>query len=990
MKKVLFLSVAFFFVIFRANAQSAYFTSDSPRCVNDTMHFTPGPPGGTILQEVWDFGDGNSVTILPPATFPVFATHLYTNAGTYNVTRTVKFNNGVIPYNNQVTVIPRPLANFTYSNVACAGQPVQFSDLSSSNYGPIVSWNWNFGDPAAGTNNTSTLPNPSHTFAAAATYNVALSVTNSSGCTNTIIKIITINMLPVADFDYTGACNGSPTMFTDMSVPNAAAIVSYSWSFGDGGTSSQSSPVHLYAAYGIYNATLTVVNSNGCVNSVTKPVTVNPKPVADFTFPATNCMGSTVSFTDMSYIPAGYNVSIIYWAWNFGDGTPPVVITFPGNPNITHTFVGSATTHVVRLTVTTNMYCSAYIDKNVNSVPAPVANFSYTGAACQLQPVQFSDLSQTNGGGAIQSWNWNFGDPASGINNTSSLQNPSHTFSAAGTCNVALTVTNTSGCADTIMKTITINMLPVANFTSTGACLGDAIVFTDLSFPNAAAIVSFSWNFGDGGTSTLSSPVHFYAAYGIYNVTLTVVNSNGCVNSITKPVTVNPKPVADFSFPATNCMGSAVSFTDLSFIPSGFNEYIISWAWDFGDGTPTLTVFFPNNPNVTHTFIGSANTHVVKLTVTTNMNCSAYIDKIVNSVPVPVANFNQAATACQLQPVQFSDLSQNNGGGAIQSWNWDFGDPMSGVNNNSVIQNPTHIFSVPGFFMVMLAVANTNGCSDTISKFLSINSRPVADFTADTVLQGTVTFFTDQSYTGSGSIISRLWDFGDPMSANNTSTTANPTHLYSASGIFLVKLMVTDINGCVKDTTKPVRVLVNPLIGPPATRTVTNVIVGNGQTNCYNASQLITLAGNGTLFVVLTGGNATCIAGQKISILHGTTVQSGGYFYGYIATAGPWCQTPSMPAVVTAAEEVPNSIEQSLCKIFPNPTTGNFILEMDGVHSLDKVTVEIYGMWGDKVLTTMLSGEGQHQFSLSNVPVGVYFIRVINGDKTETVKIIKQ
>ncbi len=174
----------------------------------------------------------------------------------------------------------------------------------------------------------------------------------------------------------------------------------------------------------------------------------------------------------------------------------------------------------------------------------------------------------------------------------------------------------------------------------------------------------------------------------------------------------------------------------------------------------------------------------------------------------------------------------------------------------------------------------------------------------------------------------------------------------------------------------------------PASIILTNDTVTNGEANCYDATQTITVAGNGTTFLVKTGGMATMIAGQNIIYLPTTTVQSGGYLWGYIAPAGPWCQTPSMPAVVMAEDEIPRSIQQSSIKVYPNPTTGTFILEL--TNDADHVKVDIYGIWGEKVLSTVLSGDRKHEFSLSGKPVGIYFIRVVSGDKAETVKIIKQ
>ncbi len=167
-----------------------------------------------------------------------------------------------------------------------------------------------------------------------------------------------------------------------------------------------------------------------------------------------------------------------------------------------------------------------------------------------------------------------------------------------------------------------------------------------------------------------------------------------------------------------------------------------------------------------------------------------------------------------------------------------------------------------------------------------------------------------------------------------------------------------------------------------------NETISNGQSGCYNATQTITVAGNGNQFKVEVGGNAEMIAGQNILLLAGTIVEPGGYLYGHIAPGGPWCATQSIPSLAMAENKIPGSTLQSPLKVYPNPTTGNFILELTG--EVDNVTVDIYGMCGEKVLTEVLCEQHKHEFSLSDKPNGIYFVRITTGGKAETAKIIKQ
>lgn len=183
---------------------------------------------------------------------------------------------------------------------------------------------------------------------------------------------------------------------------------------------------------------------------------------------------------------------------------------------------------------------------------------------------------------------------------------------------------------------------------------------------------------------------------------------------------------------------------------------------------------------------------------------------------------------------------------------------------------------------------------------------------------------------------------------------------------------------------------------PCANTAVENTVVGNGVIRCFDATQTITVAGNGTIFTVYSGGQATMIAGQKISYLPGTTVYNGGYLWGYIAPLGPFCASSNMPTfpsttgIIKSNEENLTNSKKQLFTIYPNPTNGNFILELSEEIPTDKMIVDIYGMWGKKVLSEVLQGEKKYEFSLSGSPTGVYFIRVISEDKSETIKIIKE
>jgi len=222
---------------------------------------------GTIASRSWNFGDGGTSTATNPS-------RTYAAAGTYNVSLTVTDNAGATnTLTRAVTVTAAanvaPTANFSFST---SGLTASFTDGSSDSDGTIASRSWTFGDGG-----TSTATNPSRTYAAAGTYNVTLTVTDNSGATNAITKAVTVtapaNVAPVANFSFT--TSGLTATFTDSSTDSDGTIASRSWNFGDGTTSTATSPVKTYSAAGSYSVTLTVTDNGGATNAKTSTVTVS-------------------------------------------------------------------------------------------------------------------------------------------------------------------------------------------------------------------------------------------------------------------------------------------------------------------------------------------------------------------------------------------------------------------------------------------------------------------------------------------------------------------------------------------------------------------------------------------------------------------------------------------------------------------------------------------------------------------------------------------
>jgi PKD repeat protein len=300
--------------------------------------------------------------------------------------------------------------------------------------------------------------------------------------------------------------------------------------------------------------------------------------------------------------------------------------------------------------------------------------------------------------------------------------------------------------------------------------------FVDLSTAGPGhTIISWLWDFGDGGTSTLSNPTYSYGGPGTYFVTLIIDTDLGCSDTITYINHFSQHVIADFS-DSTLCDYTAY-FTDLS--TAGPDHTIISWTWEFGDG------FYSNIQHPVHTYLVPG-TYTVTLTVEADLGC---YDNITYDVVIPehiAAAFSDSSTCYNI--TFFKDLSTAGPNHTIISWFWVFGD-----GGTSSLQNPVHTYTVPGTYTATLIVEADLGCIDTAWHEIFIHEIPEANFTADTACCGTPTQFTDLSIPGEGNtIMGWVWEFGD----GGFSSFQNPTYTYLDPGIYMVHLTIFSDCGC--------------------------------------------------------------------------------------------------------------------------------------------------------------------------------------------------
>lgn len=493
-----------------------------------------------------------------------------------------------VPTATTITV-PRPIAAFTQDRAT--GQAPLVIRFTNQSTGTISQHNWDFGDGS-----TATDVNPSHTFRNPGIYTVRLRVQGPGGNSNVSREInVQSPTAPVAGFiqDVTTGPSPLTVRFTNQSTGN---ITSQQWNFGDGESSTEASPTHVFQAVGTYNVILTVTGPGGS-SSVTRQITVQnpsiPAPLAGLV-PSTTEGNAPLT---VQFDASDSSGQIDTYNWNFGDGQTGI------GQVVTHTYENPGSYQASLTVVGPGGQATANVTINVTQRPdAPTAAFT-SNITSGTVPLTV-ELNASTSSGQIDTYNWNFGDGQTGNGATIS-----HTFTTAGTYTVQLTVTGTGGSNTTSINISATDPIaaPVAAFDgqpNTGTAPLD-VQFTNLT---TGDVSSFVWDFSDGGSSADRNPSHRFEAAGNYVVRLTAAGPGG-QNTAEMTISVSPQvippPVAAFdASPTSGNVPLTVQFNATA------ADNIASYDWNFGDN-----VGIANGSSVGYTF-NAAGEFVVTLTVT--------------------------------------------------------------------------------------------------------------------------------------------------------------------------------------------------------------------------------------------------------------------------------------------------------------------------------------------------------------------------------------
>jgi gliding motility-associated-like protein len=760
-----------------------------------------GITGASITSYSWDFAGAGNLPVVTQASPVLNLSNV--PAGSYSFLLTVTDANGCqssVYYSDAIIITSKPVADFTISKVDdCSPGVVNFTNKSTLSNGNISTYAWDVNNDGVIEGTTKDF---SYTFTTPGTYDVALTVVSEKGCSSDKkLLSLTYNANNTVDFTTGVLCSGSLLNFFDNSSPN---VTKWSWDFNNDGVedSNIKNPSFLFPTAGNKTVKLTATFTDGCVKSVSKTLTLL-SVTPSFTFDVSNACppNYNVSFnSSASTTSAGTTITAYDWDYN-NDG-----VFEDSSPNPSHSFNGTGS-FPVTLKVTNSNGCTSILKKDVVLTPAAVDFITNRVDGCTPLSINFT-TQYTNLADPIINYNWDFGDPTSGVNNTSALKNPSHVYTKAGEYDVTLIVTTTRGCVLKQMKQKYIKagdppVISLITYTQLDFCQRNPVKFIATITKD---IDKMDWDFGDGSPieshsldSVLKdSIIHKYLKAGVMTVKVNAW-SKGCMSTtaytVTPDVVIN-EPIADFtpsSLLECTVPSSSISFTNKT---SG-DPLVTLWDWSFGDGnTSTL-----QNPSNTFAAAGS---YKVKLqatnTVTGCKSDTIYTVFVCTSDPKFSVN-NASPCASTTDSIQFTnDVIANSlpkPGFVVSSYLWDFGDGKT-----STKANPKHAYSIPGQYTVKLKVTEVHGGCATfehIENNMITVRGPIIDFSVDQgqICVGSTVNFTNKTKHDPSDTVDPtkdvyLWTFGD----GQTSTVENPSHTYNSSGNYTVVLKVTDANNC--------------------------------------------------------------------------------------------------------------------------------------------------------------------------------------------------
>lgn len=764
-----------------------------------TVSFTNTSTSALPITYSWNLHNGPLDTSQTPA--PI----TYSSDGNYSVDLTVTDTNTCSRTTTKGITVGKPLSSFTMPDTVCLNIPFPLDNNTALGGSGNYLWTFDAGTSLA----SSSVFEPFIAFSTPGTHTVTLRATAPNGlCFDDSVATIFVEN-PSVTFTSNPTYSCSEPRAFQFTGTSTATIASWQWLFGDGSTSTLQNPNHtfvigdsIYSKRGrkIFNNTLSVITTSGCLATYTAPDTIHLVWARFQPDTAQGCAPLTVTFYDSSKSNTPTE-PLVSWAWNYDDGSP-VNNRVSKNPH-THTFT-SPGKYDVFLIATNNKGCKDTSYAITISVGDQKA-IDFTAdklSICPGEAVSFTHTTTDTAG--ITGWNYQSNGEM--LSHCFQDDTPSLVFNdSTGLQDITLTV-DYNGCLTTVTKADYITVKgPIAHFDYLTTCgtSSDVVEFTDLS----GDATGVSWDFGDASAplTTTGTFSYTYAATGDYQVILTATNGgSGCADS-KDTATIHVKKIqADFASDTTYCIGVNYAF-DASPSIDVYGSCYRGYTWIFSE--PTARPITSSLP-ISSIKFDSAGVQTIGLIVQDINGC---IDTLIQSIKVyntPALYTISDAIICTPDTIQFTDISVQDT--TIVKWAWTFGD---GVIDS--VQHPIHIYNtVPGATVVTtLTITDTLGCISSSTQNISIYDLTSTVSTAPAspnICLGTPITFSASDFTAQGSNLSYNWDYKDGTIEPGN----NLSHTFASAGTYIVEVYYTEVaSGCNDSTTKTVTVQDYPHAG---------------------------------------------------------------------------------------------------------------------------------------------------------------------------------
>ncbi len=727
--------------------------------------------GPGTLSYKWEFDDGGSSTQKDPAK------HTF-NKGQHSIKLTVTNERGC---SDTKEVNDINVANYGTDIIVpalmCSNEYATFNASFSGVTPNSTLWEFNGQNAYGNFDNATYMP-----YGSAGTITVRLTA-NYGSCKEVVEKKAVINPAPTGNL----LIESPPTCTVPATVKfkdNLTGASSWKWDFGDGQSSTEQNPSHIYQAEGAYQIVLTGTSSNGCAMNSYSAVTVYTTKISAIAYNDSGCEGMSSGFTAIG----NYNDPITKYEWDFGDGSP---VSHEATPN--HIFKKSGIFETY-LQYTTTAGCTGRIKvyNDVRVFKKPVVDFSSPNApiVCGNSMVTFNDKSDV-----ADAWFWEFGDGAG-----DGHKSTQHEYSEPGAYDVTLTVWN-GGCPATLTKKAyitTVDPFPRFTIDDVDCANRNVITVTDGSL----GATGWKWEWGDGQDTayTVSSNKisHYYQKTGTYIIKLTTTAGNCTTFKEVMARIYTKSPIEITTDKTILCAGEALTTTITKADPSYYD--VAGYYWQLND----LSNFHNNSSQSFGYYIMEPGKYRVRVIGINDLGCVDTSNSIDVNVRGAVADYNfPVPYSCRGTEMSFTDNSNVSNSSGIVKWEWDFRD---GSTPQTFTTPPfKHTYNKSGYYQPSVTITDKEGCRNTFDgRYIQVNG-PIADFEADNyiVKPGTDVFFRNTSSEVGGNISMVTWNFGD----NNTSNAMQDvTHNYPNKGTYPVTIKVNDNNGCTDEVTKNIKV----------------------------------------------------------------------------------------------------------------------------------------------------------------------------------------